>query len=1231
MGKIYFDNQNKLWLVTNSGKLEKYRPGSDEFHAINNIKNVSTIYQDKDNRYFIGTYNNGIYAITSKKDTIQILSTQDSKGAIYDFLEHQDTIYASADNTLFKISKQDFRYNKVFYTKNQTINYSSLIKLEDNTIWVGTYGQGLFYFEKNKLRPFSGFKDYPLPNNLNIESTLLDKHQRLWIGTYGKGVYVIDFTNKVINNYTVQNNNPYALHYNDILSLFEDNTGNIWIGTDGAGLSYYDEHLLKFNVLTNNQLPQNVSVDVARAICVNPNSNNLWIGTSGKGLTRIDLATNSYKTYTTANSNLSSNRIMSLKCIDEDLWIGYQDMGLDILKPNGSIEHYNSDSKIKLNTNAVWCIYQDQNKDVWLGTGGSGLIHFDKNEGIKENYTHNPYNNASLSSNNIRTITEGNNNELWIGTEDKGLCLLNTDSKTIYRVKDIPNKIKSLFFDKSNQTLWIGTNGNGLLKFNTKTHKVKAYTTTDGLPNNVIYGILPDSNNLWLSSNKGITMFNDKDSIPLIINYDKYDGLQTLEFNTGAYFKDRNNTLYFGGLKGINWFKPEQLTLNQVKPKTIITQLSLFNEPTPLIPNQEFNYKQNSLSFSFASLHYSQPSLNHYKYMLVNHDLDWVEAGHSANANYSNLSPNTYTFKVISSNYDGVWNEEPAQYTFTIKQAWYKTNLAIIMYLITVLGLIWYIYRYFKWRWHIKTRLKLEHSETQRLKKLDEFKTKLFTNISHEFRTPLALILGPAESQLSKSNLSNESKEELSLIKHNANRLLNLVDQLIDLAKLETGYQKLRIEHGNLSMLINQLVSSFKYQIEQKKIKFTSKIASIENAWYDKDVIEKIIINLMANAVKYAPKKGFINFKAIKQDDYLVVTILNNGCDVDPKDINQLFNQFYQVNPNADGVGIGLALVKELVTLTKGQLIAHLVNNDELQFTVTMPINKASFNEADIVEKLNNGIKKDIIDAQLSSNINGKEFNIETSEIKKPMILVVEDNTQLRQYIKSILKPNYKVILAVNGKAGIEKALNKIPDLILSDIMMPKANGIELCNKLKNDTLTSHIPIILLTAKAGEQNELEGLEVGADDFITKPFNSKILVKRIENFISLSKSLQKRYTQFSVLTPKDIAITNLDETFLHEVEKVLNTHISKPNFSAQEFSKLMAMSRMQLHRKLMALTGLSTSQFIRSQRLKIAVNLLQESDLSVSEVAYQVGFNSVSYFIKCFKETYNTTPNSYIKD
>jgi signal transduction histidine kinase/DNA-binding response OmpR family regulator/ligand-binding sensor domain-containing protein len=1231
LGKIYIDKTNNTWIITNSEKLEKYDPKKDEFDVITNIPSVSNLYQDKNLNLYIGTYSNGLYAIINKtKDTLQLFNKEDQKVTVYDFLELENEIIVSGSNTIFKVSKKDFEYTKIISNDKASINYSALTELSDGTISIGSYSQGLYLLQKDgiTLSQFTGFTNYALPINLNIESTLLDNYNRLWVATYGRGVYVINFNTKTIENFMTQGHNPYALHYNDALTLFQDFTGNIWVGTDGAGLSYFDEHLLKFNVLTNDQLPRNIYVDVARAITVNPINNDIWVGTSGKGLTSINLEKKQFKSLTTSNSKLKSNRVMSLYYVDDELWIGYQDKGLDILDSNGKSLKYNSAAEKELQTTPIWCINMDINKKVWFGTGGEGLLQFEKRDGIVERYLHNPYDENSLPSDYIRTICNGNKNEIWIGTEDKGICVLNIETKKITRIKGITDKIKSIYFDDDNQYLWIGTNGNGLKKLNTKTLKTTTYTVDQGLPNNVIYSIIKDNNNnLWLSSNRGITMFNESHSKPTIVNYDKYDGLQAFEFNTGAYFKDHNNNMYFGGLDGINWFKPEELTINLVKPRTIISDFQLFNKSVTLNPNRVFKHDENTIKISFSSLHFSQPDLNNYKYQLINHDKDWIESGNNNTAYYSNLTPNTYTFQVISSNYDGIWNETPAKYTFTIKQAWYNTTIARFIYFILGLITIIVVYKYFKWRWHINSQLRLEHAETERLKNLDEFKSKLFANISHEFRTPLTLILGPAERRLSDKNISSKNKESLTLISQNAKRLLNLVDQLIDLTQLETGHLNLKVAKGDLSTLIHQLISAFKYQIQEKQIRFKTKIDDVNEAYFDRDIIEKIMTNLLANAVKYTPRNGFINFSALLLDKHLVITFINNGNTIKSEEINKLFTRFYQVNPNADGVGIGLALVKELVTLTNGSLIANTINDDELQFTVTIPIHKEAFNEEDFIDptQIENNIE--LNDEQTIHEEDTYDEDQIVSE--KPIILVVEDNTQLRQFIKSILQEKFKILVAINGKTGLKKALDNIPDLIISDIMMPEMDGIELCSTLKNNTLTNHIPVILLTAKSGEENELKGLDVGADDFISKPFNSKILLKRADNLINLSKSLQKRYSQYTILRPKDIAVTNLDREFLSQIEDILKEHLIEPDFNAQKFSELMLMSRMQLHRKLIALTGLTTSQFIRSQRLKLAVKFIKESNLTIAEIAYSVGFNTPSYFIKCFKETYNITPSDYI--
>jgi signal transduction histidine kinase/ligand-binding sensor domain-containing protein/DNA-binding NarL/FixJ family response regulator len=1228
LGKVYVDRQNEVWITTSSGVLEKYNAKNEAFEIISNIKSVSTVFQDSDFNIYLGTDGFGLFKInTISKDTIQLFEVKDIGKTINQIIQNKNEIIVTASNSVFKFEKGSPNYQEIpIKGPKASFNFSSISIDNDETLFIGTYGNGLYYKKINdhELNPFEYLGSDILPNNLNIEASLIDKRNRLWIATYGQGIYILDIYQKTIENFVPQENNPVAFHYNDALCLFEDNSGTIWIGTDGGGISYYDEHLSKFNLLTSNQTPENVFLDVVRAISVNKDQD-IWIGTSGKGLTYINLNKKKYKTYNVNNSNISSNRIMSLRQNDDDLWIGHQGSGLNILSKNGVFSAFNQTSKIKLEANTIWCIFNDSQNNIWLGTRDNGLILFDKNKGEIENHVYNKWSTKSLSSNNVRIITEGDHNLLWIGTDDKGLCSLNLITKEINRYDEVPYKIKSLYFDKDTKNLWIGTNGDGLILLNTVTFEQKKYIMDNGLPNNVIYSVIPDNdNNLWLSSNKGITKFPIDTSKSNIVNYDNYDGLQAFEFNTGAYFKNElTNEIYFGGLKGINWFNPHHLTINPTKPKTIISKFEIFANEMPLVQAKDYRHNQNTVSFTFSSLHFSQPDRNLYKYKLENHDEDWIESGNVNSARYTNLPPNSYEFKVISCNYDGIWNENPAIYKFTIKKPWYLNNLAWTIYVLLIFTTALFIYKYFKWRWQMKLDLQFEYAEKIRLKDLNDFKTKLYTNISHEFRTPLTLILSPTENQLSKNNISEDNKKDLLLIQRNSKRLLNLVDQLLDLARLESGHLKLKVENDNLSMLLNQLASSFQYKAQKKQIEFKTNIAKIPDVWFDKDIIEKIVSNLLSNAIKYTPEKGKVHFSTTVQKNHAIITVLNNGSKIKSEDLSKLFTRFYQVNTNADGVGIGLALVKELVALTNGTLVANTINNDEIQFTVNIPINKEAFKSNDIKQPTNK--PKNLPSFYTQKNQNPTE----DTTTDKPVILIVEDDKDVKNYIESILKNNYKIRSASNGKSGIKKALDNIPDLILSDIMMPKTDGIELCQTLKSNMLTSHIPIILLTAKVGDENEIKALEVGADDYITKPFKSKILVKRITNLINSRKNLQLRYTQHSNLKAKDLAITSMDEDFLNQVEVILNKHLSEPDFNAVKFSKLMLVSRMQLHRKIIALTGLSTTSFIRSQRLKKAMSLLINSDFTISEIAYQVGFNTPSYFIKCFKKSYGYTPNDYI--
>lgn len=1204
LGKIYNDKQNRLWIITNSGNLELYNSKTDDFNHISTFDDVSSIFQDNNLNTYVGTYGKGLFKIDAiTKDTLQILNKKDQQRTIYDFVEASNSLIVATSGAVFSF-QDNSDYKEILIDSLNNTNFSTLETDTNDNIWLGTFGQGLYYKKQNT----DSFVKYPhseLPHNLNIEDLLIDKENRLWIATYGNGAYKLNLSSDVLTNFKANKDNPFAIQYNDILCLYEDVTNIIWLGTDGAGANYYDTHLIKFNVLTNNQVPKTVNVDVVRSISTDKDDN-IWIGTSGKGLTYINFKTKEHKTFTINNSPLASDRIISLLYNDNNLWIGHQGFGLNIRDFNGNYKSFP-----ELNNYTIWQIVRENNEQSWLCTERNGIILFDINKGIIKQFN---TKNSSLTTNDIKTVTNGENNELWIGSEDNGLYKLNTQLNTISNIKTINSKIKSLYY--SNEILWIGTNGKGLKKYNIKTKSFENFTKADGLPNNVIYGILPDNDgNLWLSTNNGISKFTNQ-AENKFENYSNYDGLQALEFNTGAYYKDKNGNLYFGGLEGLNWFNPNQLTFNTIKPKTIITNFEIYAEDQPLEQNVAYKFNRNTVTFTFSSLHFSQPERNSYKYQLVNYDKEWIDAENSNTAHYTNLPPNDYTFKVISSNYDGVWNTTPATFSFTINKPWYATNLAKIIYLILGLLSAFALYWYLKWRWQMKMQLQFEHEETNRLKKLDEFKTKLYTNISHEFRTPLTLISGPIDNQLAKPELSKIDKKELQLVKQNADRLVLLVDQMLDLSMIDSGQIKLKVSKGNISVLLKQIISAFQYKANQKKIKIKSNIQEIKQVWFDRDIIEKVTSNLLSNAVKYAPSESEIILDVTNQDEVLVLSIVNASNRVGKKDLSKLFQRFYQDNELSDGVGVGLALVRDLVTLSKGTIIANNIDDSMIQFTVTLPINKEAFSEEEIIESAK------------SIEPKTEQKDSETLTKDQPTLLIVEDESDIRSFIISNFKNDYQIIEANNGKSGIEKAHKHMPDLIISDVMMPIKDGIELCNELKHNEITSHIPIILLTAKVGDSNEIVGLKTGADAYVTKPFNSEKLKLRVENLIENRKQLQKHFSKDYNITP-EFAITSTENDFLDRVKEVLEKHVTESDFTSEKFSEQLHISRTQLHRKLKAIFGMTTTEFIRAQRLKLSTELLKNSDATIAEIAYQVGFNSPSYFIKCFKEAYNTTPNEFI--
>ncbi len=641
LGKVYTDRKGDVWIIPSDNLLYKFDRIEDIFKPISKLKNTNILFQDTYFNFWAGTYNHELYvfdAITYEPKLV--LSAEQILGEIYHIAQdNSGSLLISTTDKIIELDPKSLEKTDIYpHTKYGDAikeNFSAIVSDASGKQWIGTYGNGLYFRDQNK-KIFHRISELSfldaLPNDLNILALHIDKKERLWVATYGSGLYMINLKSFKITHLNTEKHNPRALHYKDVLSIYEDYTGTLWFGSDGAGLSYYDEYLEKFNSITNLQTPENINIDVIRAITVSK-SGDVWLGTSGKGLSLYEPGTNSWRTLNTVgttNQTISSDRIMSLLIdSEEDLWIGTQGGGLNILDKNGDIAKYSNTSTPKLSAHTLWCIFKDNNNMYWLGTREHGLIQFDKKRGEIKKYTISD----SLPSNNIRAIANGKDNQLWLGTEEDGIVLFDIKKQIVTAYNFRPNsnslsnnKIKSLYYDTKG-ILWVGTNGGGLNAFDIEKNYFYNYTVADGLANNVIYAIQPDKKgNLWLSSNRGITKFTPPvklENVPQITNYDNYDGLGT-EFNTGAYFSDSSGQLYFGGLDGFYWFRPDEIKGNAALPKTTITGFEVLGEAQTLKQGITLRHNQNTITFTFSSLQYSIPEKNMYQYKLVNFDQDWV-------------------------------------------------------------------------------------------------------------------------------------------------------------------------------------------------------------------------------------------------------------------------------------------------------------------------------------------------------------------------------------------------------------------------------------------------------------------------------------------------------------------------------------------------------------------------------------------------------------------------------
>lgn len=1054
--------------------------------------------------------------------------------------------------------------------------------------------------------------------------------------------------------YTVDAGNPWSINDAYISDLFLDDQQVIWLGTysNGINRSYLDAS--PFHYLYHHPTrPHSLIENTVRSISEDQDGN-LWVGTRSKGITVVkkDGQYQHFQHDPESTHSIRSNYIKKILCDTHGyIWIGSQS-GLDRYNPRQKTIERMADSST-LNT-GVYGMAEDSDGNIWLATW-NGISKFNRRTKKIETFNLS----SSLTEQHVWTIFIDSKRQIWAGTEGAGIFIfresadgelklhrtLHHGSLTATSLSD--NRIYSIFEDFENR-IWIGT-GNGLDCYDAKIDRVKQFSSLGDLwPKGTIAGITEDDNGfIWASHKEGISRI-DKNSLD-IRTFSKQDGLQSNEFADGAVYRSlQANRLYFGGNKGINYFCPDSIRTNKTPPKVVLTELRILNQPVEvnqqingrvvlqqplyLSPSVALTYEDKSISIEFAALHYVNPAGNQYAYMLEGFDNEWIQGDANKRiASYSNLAPGNYTFKVKASNSDGVWNTSPTELSISVAPAFWASTLAYMMYGLIFLLLLYAFYYYITRYTKLKSKLAYEAILYEKERELHESKVQFFTNISHEIKTPLTLILSPIQQLKSWGGQDVQIQDQLQTMETNGQHLLKTVNQLLDIRRFETGNEELHIEKIELLSLIKKVIDSFTQQARQKKIRL--KVASMEPEIYamlDVDKMEKVLYNLLSNALKFTDSGGMIKIRVRQRNEQLLIDVIDNGKGISPEDLDRIFKPFLQGRSTAPGgTGLGLSYSKTLIEMHGGKLIAESRANTQRNkltvFRVLLPIEQTATIVTTPAEEAS------------TQNPSTASVVLPNATIEKLLLLprkctllLVEDNDQMRSYLAQFFCSDYDILEAPNGEQGLTLARKHIPDLIISDVMMPKIDGISFTRQIKSDILLRHIPVILLTARTWVEYEVEGLETGADDYMVKPFHLPVLALKVRNLLLTRFHIQEKFRKQIAIEPTKINPQSPDEMLLQKVLLYIEEHVQDSDLKIEAICQAIGLSRAQLYRKMKALTGYSMNDLIKEIRLKRAQQLLQDHKFQINEIAYMVGFNDPEYFRKSFKAKVGCSPSAYAK-
>ena len=1271
---LFNDHNGILWVATENG-LCSYNTRSNNFkrHEIRNQFNekigqdIISFFQDENNSYWLsdekgfGIYNpetkSVIYQNVNHKIDIVNYLTIGPDQTVWVFYEDGDIYFKTKSSDRFRFFKKSFR------------DGISSVLIDNNVMWVGYGTKGLLslnlsdgsvanYFDPDqaKIVAFTGYQIRSLIKNDN----------NIWVAT-DKGVAVIN--NNELKLLIEQQKHPNLPH-NSIWSLYKDSNANIWIGTWLGGVSFHSEYNNSFQHHTQSSSKESLSSNIISCFAQIPNSSEILVGTDVDDLNRYNPETNDFTSYPVI---YKGETIKKIKSITYDrfgtLWVGTYKNGL-LFKKARQNTYKRLELPFEEGLQALNILATQEG--IWVSNFPLGVYFYNFQSKTFTNFTHNPIDHNSISNNNVNHIIEDINNNIWFATEN-GLNLLKKGTSKFIRynnIKNNPNSISHNFINHIHEDekglLWLGSNGEGISRFNPVTGDIENFTLENDGYGNEIFSILQDQKqNLWIATDNGLYKFNVLSNT--IEHFDSNRGIKNNNFYPTAALKSNNDELYFGGSNGLIRFQPNKIIPNLTPPITTITELFIHNKKVvPANKNSilkesisnthslKLNYKQNSFRFQFITNNYIHPEKNNYKYRLKNFEDNWITTDYLEQASFINIPTGNYIFEVKASNNNEVWNETPTRISIQITPPFWLTWYAYLFYVLIVITALYFFRKQTIYRQKLKLKLKLIQIRSGAEEKLHQMKLQFFTDISHEFRTPLTLINGPV-NRLLKGNPKNTdlSRKQLALIKNNTDRLLRLINQFLDFRRIDQGKLKLSPINTDVISFCKNVFDCFEELASQRRFNynFITEFTSLKMD-FDADKIDKVLVNILSNAFKNTLDQGSITLKIkrnIKTEiedswfnysigkelhsDFVEISISDSGFGISSENLPKLFERFYQIKDNnqnsVNGTGIGLSLTTNYINIHNGQLIVRSLKGVGTTFYIYLPIHQPNtFNEYPSTML---GLKSFDCDSE-TNNYNAPEVkNDKTIDNQEALILIAEDNPDLLEFLVESLSNHFRVVKSKNGKEALNLIISLHPDLIISDIIMPEMDGIELCKRIKQDIRISHIPVILLTALSTVQDKISGMQSGADAYVSKPFNEEFLISQIDNLLNSRKTLRSLFASKQEEWDEEVNILNIDKKLIENAIDTVENNISNYDFTVEDFAKSLNLSRTHLHRKLKSLTNQSATEFIRNIRLKHAIVLMKSGDYRINEVGFAVGFNSHNYFTKAFKKQYGKSPRDFMKD